>query len=65
MSDQPRSNFAGIGLSGALFLLFTYLKLTDQIDWSWGWVTSPLWIPLGLLVLIGIPVILFMAARTR
>jgi hypothetical protein len=21
------------------------LKLTDNIDWSWWWVTSPLWIP--------------------
>lgn len=34
----------GIGLGGALFLLFTALKLTGRIDWSWFWVTSPLWI---------------------
>ncbi len=29
----------------ALFLLFLGLKLTGHIDWSWWWVTSPLWIP--------------------
>ena len=27
-----------------LFLIFLVLKLTKQIDWSWWWVTSPLWI---------------------
>ena len=36
------------GLSGLLFLLFLGLKLTDNIDWSWWWITSPLWIPLAL-----------------
>ena len=36
-----------------LTLLFIYLKMTSQIDWSWLWVLSPLWIDLlgGLLVL--------------
>ena len=28
---------------GALFLLFLGLKLTGQIDWSWWYVTMPLW----------------------
>lgn len=26
-----------------LFLTFLALKLTNHIDWSWWWVTSPLW----------------------
>ncbi len=26
-----------------VFLLFLYLKLTGQVDWSWWWVTIPLW----------------------
>jgi hypothetical protein len=30
-----------------LFLLFLGLKLLRVIDWSWWWVTSPLWIPLA------------------
>ena len=29
---------------GLLFLLFLALKLTGVIDWSWWWVTAPLWI---------------------
>ena len=29
-----------------LTLLFIYLKMTSQIDWSWLWVLSPLWIDL-------------------
>lgn len=36
-----------------LFLIFLVLKLCHQITWSWWWVTSPLWIPL-LLVLIAL-----------
>ncbi len=35
----------GVGLSGALFLLFLGLKLGGVIAWSWWWVTAPLWIP--------------------
>jgi hypothetical protein len=26
-----------------LGLLFIYLKLTSQIDWSWLWITCPFW----------------------
>lgn len=27
-----------------LFIIFLILKLTHVIDWSWWWITSPLWI---------------------
>jgi hypothetical protein len=27
-----------------LFIVFLVLKLTHVIDWSWLWVTCPLWI---------------------
>jgi membrane protein YdbS with pleckstrin-like domain len=38
-----------------LFVVFLVLKVTGNIDWSWWWVTSPLWIPLALLfVILGI-----------
>ena len=29
---------------GLIFLVFLVLKLTGVIDWSWWWVTSPLWL---------------------
>ena len=40
----------GIGFGGLLTILFIALKLTGNIDWSWLWVLSPLWIPFGILV---------------
>jgi phosphoglycerol transferase MdoB-like AlkP superfamily enzyme len=29
---------------GLVFIVFLVLKLTGVIDWSWWWVTSPLWL---------------------
>lgn len=46
----------GIGLSGCTFIVFLVLKLCGVIDWSWWWVTSPLWIPLA--AVIGICIVL-------
>jgi len=39
----------GYSLGTTLFLIFLILKLTDQIDWLWWWVTAPIWIPLGII----------------
>jgi|TARA_R110002096_G_scaffold423469_1_gene630703 hypothetical protein len=36
-----------------LFVIFLILKLTNIIDWSWFWVSSPLWIPIFLVILLG------------
>ena len=35
-----------------LFLVFLVLKLCKVIEWSWWWVTAPLWIPLGIAIVI-------------
>ena len=48
--EERSSN--GIGFGTVLFLVFLVLKLTDNIDWSWWWVTSPLWIPLTLSIVV-------------
>lgn len=42
----------GVGLPTILFVVFLVLKLTGNIDWSWWWVTSPLWIPVAFAVTI-------------
>ncbi len=42
-----------------LLALFIVLKLTGAIAWSWWWVFSALWIPLGLAGLVW----LFILAR--
>jgi hypothetical protein len=36
------------------------LKLTDNIDWSWWWVTAPLWIPVLLVLGFGIMLAFFL-----
>lgn len=54
MSKSKSAGGGGIGICGAMFLIFLTLKLTGVIDWSWWWVTAPLWIAflLGLLVIL-------------
>lgn len=33
---------------GVLFVVFLVLKLIHVIDWSWWWITAPLWAGLAL-----------------
>lgn len=58
MSDSNVHVSSGIGLGSALFIVFLVLKLCGKIDWSWWWVTAPLWIPpailLGILAVVGV-----------
>jgi hypothetical protein len=37
------------GILTIMFIVFLTLKLTGNIDWSWWWVTSPLWLPIAIL----------------
>jgi hypothetical protein len=55
MDREKTSGGLHIGL--VLFLIFLVLKLTDTIDWSWWWVTSPLWI--GIVFVISIFILIF------
>ena len=50
---------AGPGLCSMMFIAFLVLKLTKVIDWSWWWITAPLWIPaaLFLVLVLGLAVI--------
>lgn len=41
-----------IGLGTILFIIFLILKLCGTINWSWWWVTSPIWIPVSLKIII-------------
>lgn len=35
-----------------LFIVFLILKLTNTIDWSWWWITAPLWIPVSIALVV-------------
>lgn len=51
------------GISFLLFALFTILKLTGVIHWSWWLVTMPLWIWLIFCLIIAFITCLFVACK--
>lgn len=59
MNNNTNRTRGGIGFFGAMFLIFMTLKLTNYIDWSWWWVTAPLWGGLALFLLVFIVVFIF------
>lgn len=65
ITKQQQSS--GISFAGLLFLLFLGLKLggVGQVaNWSWWWVTAPLWGGIALvigLILLGITGVIFMS----
>ena len=73
MSESSKSiTIGGTGFFNLLFLVFLVLKLTKVIDWSWWWITAPLWGPiaalLGLVILCGLIVFIcemFTHGRSR
>ena len=66
MSKSSNSNTtatagSGVSFSTLLFVVFLILKLTHTIDWSWWWVTSPLWITAGFVLgVLGIVLLFFL-----
>lgn len=49
MKLQPST---GVNFPGLLFLVFMTLKLCGVINWSWWWVTAPLWGAFALLLVV-------------
>lgn len=52
MSRYDSSSRSGLSTWDILLIVFIVLKLIGVINWGWGWVLAPLWIPV-LLVVIG------------
>ena len=59
---ENSSSSGGVGFFGLMFLIFMTLKLTGVIDWSWWWVTAPLW---GGFALIFIVIMIVVEALDR
>lgn len=51
-NEKTKVSKSGIGFSGLLTIAFIVLKLCHVIDWSWWWVLSPLWISVGLTIIL-------------
>lgn len=49
---MSRESTASTGLSfgSVLFFIFLIMKLMNYIDWSWWWVTAPLWLPITVVL---------------
>ena len=62
MKDKKVKN-SGIGFISALILLFIVLRLTNNINWSWIWVLSPIWITVIFLIVIF--TIIMIGGRTK
>ena len=63
MSTTKSNSSSGLSLTAVLFIVFLVLKLTGNIDWSWWWVTSPLWITFAIgLALVGFVFLLIIVA---
>ena len=46
---STRITVSGINFASLLFLMLLYLKLGqfgEVANWSWWWVTAPLWLPI-------------------
>ena len=52
MKEKKTMNKNGVGFCGLLTIAFIVLKLCGVIDWAWVWVLAPLWINLGLVLVI-------------
>ncbi len=51
--EEKSNTRTGTDITLSLLLVaFVVLNLCGVLDWSWWWVLSPLWIPLGILILI-------------
>jgi hypothetical protein len=48
MTSNTNYQNGGLGFFSVLFLVFLVLKLTNNITWSWWWITCPLWGPVSV-----------------
>jgi hypothetical protein len=57
MANSKTTTSSGIGIGTLVFLIFLTLKLAgigQVAEWSWWWVTCPLWIPFVIIAIIAI-----------
>lgn len=55
----------GVGFCGLLFIALLVLKLTHVIDWSWWWITAPLWGGFAIFLVVFVLILIIMAIFNR
>ena len=56
--EKKTETRTGLGFAEALALLFIGLKLCGVIDWPWLWVLSPIWVTIGLVLLVSLIIVI-------
>jgi len=51
---ENKNTYQGITGIDLLTVLFIGLKLGNVITWSWWWVLSPIWISIGIFLIVAI-----------
>lgn len=64
MANDVKVN-GGIGFAGLLAIVFIVLKLTKVIDWSWWWVTCPLWLPWAFAIVVAEIYFIYLLIKER
>lgn len=52
MNEKIR--YVGPNFLELLTLVFVVLKLLGKINWSWWWVLSPIWLSIGIAIIVAI-----------
>jgi hypothetical protein len=54
MTENKTKN-TSLGIGTIIFLIFLVMKLAkigEVANWSWWWVTAPLWIPIAFILIV-------------
>ena len=62
---KKETTTAGLGILDVLLIIFVVLKLLKVITWSWWLVLMPLWVSVGLVILIILCAIIVAAIDNR
>ena len=66
MNDSnKRASGGGIGFCGLLAIAFIVLKLCGVINWSWGLVLAPIWVPIVAIIIFTTVLVLFKMITKR
>ena len=57
--ETDKTIIAFLGTTILTQFVFFFLKITNVIDWNWGWILAPLWIPYSILIGGGLLVALY------
>lgn len=55
-TSQSRSSFPILGILGLIFVTLKLAGIGVVATWSWWWVLSPFWLPLGIMLVLSMTV---------